>query len=306
MARKRRGWGGDPPAGDEEAAERIVAAAVELIARTGSAITIADVAESLGIIRQTVYRYFATADDLMRAAGIASMDGFLDELTECVRGIHDPADAMTEGVLFTLDAVQRIERGVWFWVSAEKALTAQSKRAIEDACHDRMTEAVLPDIKAAEALFDVHAAKPLASIPRNTGSLKQANSELGLALSPDEIDYLAAAFDKLGRDPTDVELLMFAQANSEHCRHKVFNASWTIDGVAQDRSLFAMIRNTHNLAPGGTEIAYSDNAAILTGGDAERLYARLGWQRCGEIPGYALWPQGGPCGTTVFYRALPG
>ncbi len=108
MARKRRGWGGDPPAGDEEAAERIVAAAVELIARTGSAITIADVAESLGIIRQTVYRYFATADDLMRAAGIASMDGFLDELTECVRGIHDPADAMTEGVLFTLDAVQRI------------------------------------------------------------------------------------------------------------------------------------------------------------------------------------------------------
>ena len=171
-----------------------------------------------------------------------------------------------------LDAVQRIERGVWFWVSAEKALTAQSKRAIEDACHDRMTEAVLPDIKAAEALFDVHAAKPLASIPRNTGSLKQANSELGLALSPDEIDYLAAAFDKLGRDPTDVELLMFAQANSEHCRHKVFNASWTIDGVAQDRSLFAMIRNTHNLAPGGTEIAYSDNAAILTGGDAERFY----------------------------------
>ena len=171
-----------------------------------------------------------------------------------------------------LDAVQRIERGVWFWVSAEKALTTQAKRAIEDACHDRMTEAVLPDIKAAEALFDVHAAKPLASIPRNTGSLKHANSELGLALSPDEIDYLAAAFDKLGRDPTDVELLMFAQANSEHCRHKVFNASWTIDGVAQDRSLFAMIRNTHNLAPGGTEIAYSDNAAILTGGDAERFY----------------------------------
>lgn len=108
MARRRRGWGGDPPAGDEEAAERIVAAAVELIAQTGSAISIADIAESLGVIRQTVYRYFPTADDLMRAAGIASVDGFLDQLTNAVRGIHDPADAMTEGVLFTLDAVNRI------------------------------------------------------------------------------------------------------------------------------------------------------------------------------------------------------
>ena len=171
-----------------------------------------------------------------------------------------------------LDAVQRIERGVWFWVSAEKALTTQAKRAIEDACHDRMTEAVLPDIKAAEALFDVHAAKPLVTIARNLESLREANSELGLALSADEIDYLAAAFDKLGRDPTDVELLMFAQANSEHCRHKVFNASWIIDGKAQDRSLFAMIRNTHKLSPQGTEVAYSDNAAIMTGGDAQRFY----------------------------------
>lgn len=105
MARKRRGWGGDPPANDDEAAERIVAAAVNLIAETGSAITIADVAESLGVIRQTVYRYFPTADDLMRAAAIASVDGFLDRLAKHVSGMGDPADAMTEGVLFTLDAV---------------------------------------------------------------------------------------------------------------------------------------------------------------------------------------------------------
>jgi AcrR family transcriptional regulator len=104
MAR-RRGWGGDPPASDEEASRRIVTAAVELIARTGSAITIGDVASSLGVIRQTVYRYFATADDLMRAAAIASVDGFLDRLTQRVGGIHDPAEAMTEGVLYTLDAV---------------------------------------------------------------------------------------------------------------------------------------------------------------------------------------------------------
>lgn len=108
MARKRRGWGGHPPASDDEAAQRIVASAVDLIAQTGTAISIADVAESLGIIRQTVYRYFPTADDLMRAAGIASVDGFLDELTAQVRGIHDPAEAMTTAVLFTLEAVNRI------------------------------------------------------------------------------------------------------------------------------------------------------------------------------------------------------
>ncbi|GAB3223501.1 TetR/AcrR family transcriptional regulator [Mycolicibacterium hippocampi] len=108
MARKRRGWGGDPPATDAEAAQRIVAAAVDLIARTGSAITIADVAESLGVIRQTVYRYFSTADELMRAAAIASVDGFLDQLATHVHGINDPADAMTEGVMFTLDAVVAI------------------------------------------------------------------------------------------------------------------------------------------------------------------------------------------------------
>ena len=108
MARKRRGWGGDPPTNDDEATRRIVAAAVDLIARTGSAITIADVAETLGVIRQTVYRYFPTADELMRAAAIASVDDFLDRLATHVRGIHDPADAMTEGVLFTLDAVAAI------------------------------------------------------------------------------------------------------------------------------------------------------------------------------------------------------
>ncbi|HEX5144704.1 MAG TPA: helix-turn-helix domain-containing protein [Mycobacterium sp.] len=108
MARKRRGWGGHPPASDDEAAQRIVSAAVDLIAETGSAISIADVAESLGVIRQTVYRYFPTADDLMRAAGIASVGVFLEQLTDHVRGKHDPAEAMTDAVLFTLEAVTRI------------------------------------------------------------------------------------------------------------------------------------------------------------------------------------------------------
>ncbi|WP_024793946.1 TetR/AcrR family transcriptional regulator [Tomitella biformata] len=106
MAR-RRGWGGSPPENDEDAAQRIVDAAVELIGRTGTAISIADVAETLGVIRQTVYRYFPKADDLMRAAAIASVDGFLDRLAERVRGLADPAEAMTEGVIFTLADVRR-------------------------------------------------------------------------------------------------------------------------------------------------------------------------------------------------------
>jgi len=107
MTRRRRGWGGEPPASDAEAAQRIVATAVELLARTGTAISIADVAESLGVIRQTVYRYFPTADELMRAAAMASTDGFLDDLADHVRGIGDPAEAMTTGVLYTIDAVSR-------------------------------------------------------------------------------------------------------------------------------------------------------------------------------------------------------
>lgn len=107
MARKRRGWGGEPPTTDAEATQRIVATAVELLASTGKAISIADVAESLGVTRQTVYRYFPSADLLMRASAIASVDEFLDQLTETVQGIGDPAEAMTEGVLYTLDAVAR-------------------------------------------------------------------------------------------------------------------------------------------------------------------------------------------------------
>lgn len=106
MAR-RRGWGGDPPADDDEAARRIIAAAVRLIGETGSAVSLADVANSLGVIRQTVYRYFPTADALLRAVAIASVDDFLDRLAEHVRGIHDPAEAITEGTVYTLDAVTR-------------------------------------------------------------------------------------------------------------------------------------------------------------------------------------------------------
>jgi phosphoribosylformylglycinamidine synthase len=171
-----------------------------------------------------------------------------------------------------LSKVERIERGVWFSVTTAKPLNDAAKRAVEALCHDRMTENVLHVLDASEAIFATHAAAPLKTISRSADSLNKANVELGLALSPDEIEYLVAAFGELQRDPTDVELLMFAQANSEHCRHKVFNASWTIDGEKQDRSLFQMIRNTHALHPEGTVVAYSDNAAILQGSRAKRFH----------------------------------
>ena len=136
-----------------------------------------------------------------------------------------------------LGQIARIERGVAYYVASEAALTAAERAAITAVIHDRMTESVVDSVEAAAALFAHHAAKPLATVPvlaQGRAALERANAELGLALSEDEIDYLVAAFrDQLQRDPTDVELMMFAQANSEHCRHKIFNADWIIDGQPQ-------------------------------------------------------------------------
>ena len=150
-----------------------------------------------------------------------------------------------------------------------------------------MTETVVRDFGAAAALFAHYPPRPLGTIPLLAGlgreALVAANSELGLALAPDEIDYLDANFRRLKRDPTDVELMMFAQANSEHCRHKIFNAQWVVDGHPQERSLFAMIRHTHARHPEGTIVAYSDNAAVMAGTVAARFHpderARYGVHR---------------------------
>jgi phosphoribosylformylglycinamidine synthase len=135
-----------------------------------------------------------------------------------------------------------------------------------------MTESVLKSVDQADSLYQILPDKTFVRIDvigAGRSALDKANSEMGLALSGDEIDYLLENFTRLNRNPSDVELMMFAQANSEHCRHKIFNASWTIDGLKQDKSLFAMIRNTHELAPQGTVVAYSDNAAIMAGCEAE-------------------------------------
>ena len=154
-----------------------------------------------------------------------------------------------------------------------KPLTPEELERSAAVLHDRMTESVLWSREDAAHLFDEQPGKPMAHVDvlgEGRQALERANREFGLALSDDEIDYLVDAFTGLRRNPTDVELMMFAQANSEHCRHKIFNARFTIDGVAQERSMFQMIRHTHESAPQHTVIAYADNAAVMEGGEVER------------------------------------
>ena len=176
-----------------------------------------------------------------------------------------------------LSAIVRIERGVGFRVATREGapLSAADRAALLPLLHDRMTEAVLPRLEDASTLFAHFPPRPLASIPllaEGRGAIVRANVALGLALAEDEIDYLDAGFRRIGRDPTDVEIMMFAQANSEHCRHKIFNAQWVVDGMEQEKSLFAMIRHTHATSPHGTVVAYADNAAIMEGAVVRRFY----------------------------------
>jgi phosphoribosylformylglycinamidine synthase len=179
-----------------------------------------------------------------------------------------------------LGAVNRIERGVAWYLDAPRALTGAERAAAAAVLHDRMTETVLATADEAAGLFAHQAPRPLATVPvlaQGRAALAAANAALGLALSDDEIDYLVSAFrDQLGRDPTDVELMMFAQANSEHCRHKIFNADWIVDGVRSEKSLFGMIRNTHRVSPQGVLSAYRDNAAVIEGWPGRRWYAQPG------------------------------
>ena len=174
-----------------------------------------------------------------------------------------------------LSKTKRLERGIAYFVSSSVELSEEQKTAIAALLHDRMVEYVLPSFDAAGSLF-VHAEpKPLNTIALQKdgrAALVKANLDLGLALAEDEIDYLVDSFTGLQRDPSDVELMMFAQANSEHCRHKIFNASWDIDGEAQDKSLFSMIRNTNELGGENVLSAYSDNAAVIAGSKAGRFF----------------------------------
>ncbi|RQO52848.1 phosphoribosylformylglycinamidine synthase [Variovorax sp. KBW07] len=183
-------------------------------------------------------------------------------------------------------ALRRVERVTQYHLKLKAPLIGKAPVLEGDALaaaagplHDRMTESVLATVEQAASLFSELPAQPMAQVDVQAGgraALEAANTGFGLALAEDEIDYLVEAFTRLGRNPSDVELMMFAQANSEHCRHKIFNANFTIDGVAQPQSLFSMIRHTEKQNPQHTVIAYADNASVMEGNNIERFVARAG------------------------------
>ena len=172
-----------------------------------------------------------------------------------------------------LEGIERIERGMAVWL--EGRLNDEQKQQWAALLHDRMTESVLPDFQTASKLFHHLESETFATVDVLGGgkeALVKANTEMGLALSADEIDYLVENYQALNRNPSDVELMMFAQANSEHCRHKIFNADFILNGEKQPKSLFGMIRDTHNAHPEGTVVAYKDNSSVIEGAKIERFY----------------------------------
>jgi len=193
-------------------------------------------------------------------------------------GTRSPWSSKATDILHAcgLEAVRRVERGTRHrigFASVAARPEASARTALARVLHDRMTEAVLEREAEAARLFEVERPRPSESVDVTGGgiaALAEADRRLGLALSDGELDYLVTSFRNLARDPTDVELMMFAQANSEHCRHKIFNADWTVDGDESPHSLFDMIRNTHAVSPDGVLSAYHDNAAVIEGGEAAR------------------------------------
>jgi phosphoribosylformylglycinamidine synthase len=191
-------------------------------------------------------------------------------------GTESPWSSKATDILHVcgLTSIERVERGTLYEIGCAALLSAADLKAVAAQLHDRMTESAWIDAEEPR-LFEHAEARPLRRVSlREDGraALTRANAEWGLALSADEIDYLVAAFRQLGRDPTDAELMMFAQANSEHCRHKIFNAQFVIDGVTMPQSLFAMIRATHERNAQGVLSAYRDNAAVIEGASATRFF----------------------------------
>ncbi len=213
--------------------------------------------QRLGLLLQQAPPPFDRAPDLIVIPRIGTISPWSSKATEIIQ-------------VCQIDSVNRVERGVALWIEA-----GESSPALLELVCDPMTQTVIGSLEDGSQLFHTAAPSPVAhrqlgSDP--TAALQKANVELGLALSGDEIEYLVTNYAKLGRDPTDVELLMFSQANSEHCRHKIFNASWTIDGNDMPESLFKMIRYTHARSPRGVLSAYSDNAAVIEGYAAGRFF----------------------------------
>ncbi len=178
--------------------------------------------------------------------------------------------------------ILRVERGIAFFVQTTAPLTKIERQLVVKDLHDRMTETVFDSVDEVERLFLHNSSRPLATVDILNGgreALVSANEMMGLALAEDEIDYLLDNFTLLGRNPNDIELMMFAQANSEHCRHKIFSADWIIDGKEQSHTLFNMIRNTHALHPEGVITAYSDNSSVIKGANTHRFHVDMASNR---------------------------
>ncbi len=236
---------------------------------------IADLERELSVAERDVL------DQLLRYGPrieVAAVDGVQTQLLVVPRpGTISPWASKATDIAHNagLGAIRRIERGIRYTLGSAAVLSDQQRQQVVALLHDRMVESVLTTDADAAQLFSHASPKPMTRVDILEGgrpALEKANRELGLALAEDEIDYLVESFQQLGRNPSDVELMMFAQANSEHCRHKIFNASWSIDGEQQSHSLFQMIKNTNEV--GGEDVlsAYSDNAAVVRGSCAGRFY----------------------------------
>ena len=251
---------------------------------------------------QSRYQYFIEVDDstTLSATALATLTELLEAtdtdsthqagLTCLVTprpGTISPWSSKATDIVHNsgVQSVLRVERGVQFVLAG--AIDAASHSALTALLHDRMTETVLDNNADAAALFSHTAQRSLAAVDVLGGgraALATANVTLGLALADDEIDYLVENFTALGRNPNDIELMMFAQANSEHCRHKIFNADWTIDGETQPTTLFKMIRYTHATSPEGVVKAYSDNSSIIAGSAGQRFYPDVSTQEYRKTP----------------------
>ena len=222
--------------------------------------------------------------DMPAAAAIPAASCCAEILVTPRVGTESPWSSKATDILHVcgLGKVARVERGTVYFIGSAAALGASKLKQLAVHLYDRMTESIWVDSIEPAGLFHRAAPRALRRVilgEQPHAALARANQEWGLALSSDEIDYLVQAFRRLGRDPTDVELMMFAQANSEHCRHKIFNADFIIDGEAMPQSLFGMIRATHARSPAGVLSAYRDNAAVIEGTRTTRFFADPATQR---------------------------
>ncbi|STZ76060.1 phosphoribosylformylglycinamidine synthase [Bergeriella denitrificans] len=240
---------------------------------------------------ESEFWYFVSSENAVDAATVEKLQALLDaqsvaEVPAASDGLHlflitprigtiSPWASKATDIAHNcgLSEIERIERGMAVWIRG--SLTAEQQQQWAALLHDRMTESVLADIGAAAQLFRHIESETFSTVDvlaQGKDALVKANSELGLALSADEIDYLVENYQTLKRNPSDVELMMFAQANSEHCRHKIFNADFILNGEKQPKSLFRMIRDTHEAHPEGTVVAYKDNSSVIEGAKVERFY----------------------------------